>query len=101
MRLLSLLFAIILLFGCASKPHYYTSPKPVQIAATATYESNTFNLQLDGESERFLLDNNLLQQLGMGLIRQWGNVNRYAASKDSAAYQLEVNAVYQRRLSDS
>lgn len=37
----------------------------------------------------------------MGLIRQWGNVNRYAASKDSAAYQLEVNAVYQRRLSDS
>lgn len=37
MRLLSLLFAIILLFGCASKPNYYTSPKPVQIAATATY----------------------------------------------------------------
>ncbi|BAQ73274.1 lipoprotein [Pseudomonas sp. Os17] len=101
MRLLSLLFTLVLLAGCASTPDYYISPKPVQIPATATYWIDTFNLQLVGESERFLPEDKLRQQLGMELIRQLGNANRYAASKDSADYLLDVDAVYKRRLSDS
>ncbi|MGC5700181.1 hypothetical protein J4P02_08235 [Pseudomonas sp. NFXW11] len=101
MRLLSLLFSLALLVGCASTPDYYISPKPVQIPTTATYWIDTFNLQLVGESERFLPEDKLRQQLGMELIRQLGSANRYAASKESADYLLEVDAVYKRRLSDS
>ncbi|MBP5127186.1 hypothetical protein HUS96_34775, partial [Pseudomonas protegens] len=100
MRLLSLLFTLVLLAGCASTPDYYISPKPVRITATATYWIDTFNLQLVGESERFLPEDKLRQQLGMELIRQLGNANRYAATKDSADYLLDVDAVYKRRLSD-
>ncbi|MFP3681563.1 hypothetical protein SB725_31260, partial [Pseudomonas sp. SIMBA_041] len=72
-----------------------------QIPANATYWIDTFNLQLVGESERFLPEDKLRQQLGMELIRQLGNANRYATTKDSADYLLDVDAVYKRRLSDS
>ncbi|MBC2655477.1 hypothetical protein H7A76_08505 [Pseudomonas sp. MSSRFD41] len=101
MRLLSLLFTCVLLVGCASRPDYYISSKPVRIPADATYWIDHFDLQLIGESPRFLPEDKLRQQLGTELIQQLGNANRYAATKESADYLLDVEAVYKRRLSDS
>lgn len=54
MRVFTLLLALCLMAGCASKPDYYISPAPVAIPETATYWIDTFNVEVVGKNERFL-----------------------------------------------
>ncbi|POA31409.1 MULTISPECIES: hypothetical protein [unclassified Pseudomonas] len=101
MRVLALLLAILFLSGCASKPAYYISPTPVQIPATATYWIDNFDLELVGKNERFMPQDALREQLSVELINQLSSANRYATSKESADYLLDVNTVYKRRIGNS
>lgn len=101
MRMLALLLAISFLSGCASKPDYYISPTPVQIPTTATYWIDTFDVELVGKNELFMSQDALREQLSVELINQLSSANRYATSKESADYLLDVNTVYKRGIGNS
>ncbi|MCP1453529.1 MULTISPECIES: hypothetical protein [Pseudomonas] len=101
MRVFTLLLALCLMAGCASKPDYYISPAPVAIPETATYWIDTFNVEVVGKNERFLPDEKVRDQLHTDLIVRLLDGNRYASSKETADYLLDVNAVYARRIQDT
>jgi len=101
MRFLALFLAACLMAGCASKPDYYISPAPVTIPKTATYWIDTFDVEVVGKNERFLPDEKVRDQLHSDLIVRLLDGNRYAASKETADYLLDVNAVYARRIQDT
>ncbi|KAB0546671.1 hypothetical protein F7R03_29915, partial [Pseudomonas palleroniana] len=101
MRVFTLLLALCLMAGCASKPDYYISPAPVAIPETATYWIDTFNVEVVGKNERFLPDEKVRDQLHTDLIVRLLDGNRYASSKETADYLLDINAVYARRIQDT
>ncbi|ROO42627.1 hypothetical protein [Pseudomonas sp. 7SR1] len=101
MRVFALLLAACLMAGCASKPDYYISPAPLTIPKTATYWIDTFNVEVVGKNERFLPDDKVRDQLHSDLIVRLLDGNRYADSKETADYLLDVNAVYTRRIQDT
>ncbi|MCG6577374.1 hypothetical protein EGM97_22020 [Pseudomonas sp. AF32] len=101
MRFFAAILALCLMTGCASKPDYYISPNPVTIPKTATYWVDTFNVEVVGKNERFLPDEKVRDQLHSDLIVRLLDGNRYADSKETADYLLDVNAVYTRRIQDT
>lgn len=101
MRVFALLLALSFLAGCASKPEYYISPAPVTIPKTATYWLDTFDVDVVGKNERFLPDDKVRQQLGVDLIDRLLKAKRYATSKESADYLLDVDVIYTRRIQDT
>jgi hypothetical protein len=101
MRVFATLLALFLMAGCASKPDYYISPAPVAIPKTATYWIDTFNVEVAGKNERFLSDEKIRDKLHTDLIVRLLDGNRYASSKESADYLLDINAVYARRIQDT
>ncbi|WP_260957083.1 hypothetical protein [Pseudomonas citri] len=101
MRAFAAILAFCLLAGCASKPDYYISPTPVTIPKTATYWIDTFNVEVVGKNERFLPDEKVREQLHTDLIGRLSEDNRYASSKETADYLLDVNSVYTRRIQDT
>jgi len=101
MRVFTLLLTLCLIAGCASKPDYYISPTPVTIPSNATYWIDTFNVDVVGKNERFLPDEKVRDQLHSDLIVRLLDGNRYASSKESADYLLDINAVYARRIQDT
>ncbi|MBT2342068.1 MULTISPECIES: hypothetical protein [Pseudomonas] len=101
MRFFAPLLALCLMAGCASKPDYYVSPSPVAIPRNATYWIDTFNVEVVGKNERFLPDETVREQLNGDLVGRLLDANRYAASKATADYLLDVNAVYARRIQDT
>ncbi|WP_460132354.1 hypothetical protein [Pseudomonas sp. S1_E04] len=101
MRVFAVFLAVCLLAGCASKPDYYISPAPVTIPKTATYWLDNFDVEVVGKSERFLPDDKVRQQLGIDLVDRLLKAKRYATSKASADYLLDVNVVYTRRIQNS
>lgn len=101
MRVFAFLLAICLMAGCASKPDYYISPAPVTIPKTATYWLDTFNVEVRGESKHFMPDDKVRQELGVDLVNRLLNAKRYAASKQTADYLLDVDIVYVRHIIDS
>jgi len=101
MKVFAFFLAVALLAGCASKPDYYLSPTPVKIPATATYWIDTFDLELVGQNPRFLPQETLRQRMANQLADKLSTMGRYAATRESADYVLEVSTVYARRISDS
>ena len=101
MRAFALLLALTVLAGCASKPDYYISPASVQIPKTATYWLDTFDVDVVGKNDRFLPDDKVREQLGVDLVNRLLNAKRYATSKESADYLLDVKVVYARHFQDS
>jgi hypothetical protein len=101
MRVFALLLAFTFLAGCASQSDYYISPAPVQIPKTATYWLDTFDVDVVGQNKRFLPDDKVREQLGVDLISRLLKAKRYATSKESADYLLDVNVVYTRRIQDT
>jgi len=101
MRYFTWLVVACLMAGCASKPDYYISSVPVTIPKTATYWIDNFNVEVVGKNERFLPDEKVRDQLHSDLIVRLLDGDRYAASKESADYLLDVNAVYKRRIQDT
>lgn len=101
MRALATFLALCLLAGCASKPDYYVSPAPVAIPKTATYWIDTFNVEVVGKNERFLPDETVREQLNGDLVLRLLDANRYASSRETADYLLDVNTVYARRIQDT
>ncbi|KTC54490.1 hypothetical protein AO262_26630 [Pseudomonas fluorescens ABAC62] len=101
MRAFAVFLAVCLLAGCASKPDYYISAAPVTIPKTATYWLDTFDVEVVGKGERFLADDKVRQQLGIDLVDRLLKAKRYATSKASADYLLDVNVVYTRRIQKS
>jgi hypothetical protein len=101
MRVYALLLAVFLMAGCASKPDYYISPAPVAIPKTATYWLDNFDVEVVGKSEHFLPDAKVRQQLGIDLVDRLLKAKRYATSKASADYLLDVNVIYTRRIQNS
>ncbi|WHS60522.1 hypothetical protein [Pseudomonas sp. G2-4] len=101
MRVFALLLAACLMAGCASKPDYYISPAPVTIPETATYWVDTFNVEVVGKNERFLPDDAVREQLHSDLVGRLLDAGRYANSKETADYLLDVNTVYARRIQDT
>lgn len=101
MRLFALLLAACLMAGCASKPDYYISPAPVTIPKTATYWIDTFNVEVVGKNERFLPDDTVREQLNSDLVGRLLDAGRYASSKETADYLLDVETVYARRIQDT
>lgn len=101
MRVFSLFLALFLMVGCASKPDYYISPVPVAIPATATYWIDTFNVEVEGKNERFLSDEKVREKLQADLVARLLDGKRYASSKESADYLLDIDAVYARRIQDT
>jgi len=96
MRVVALLLAFSFLAGCASKPAYYISPAPVHIPKTATYWLDTFDVDVVGKNPRFLPDDKVREQLGVDLVNRLITAKRYATSKESADYLLDVKVVYAR-----
>lgn len=101
MRVFAVLLAAVLMAGCASKPDYYISPAPVTIPKTATYWLDNFDVEVVGKNERFLPDDKVRQQLGVDLVDRLLKAKRYATSKASADYLLDVSVVYTRRIQDT
>ncbi|MEN2398047.1 hypothetical protein [Pseudomonas halotolerans] len=101
MRFFAICLALCLMAGCASKPDYYISPTPVTIPTTATYWIDTFDVEVVGKNERFLPDEKVREQLHTDLIGRLLEDNRYASSKETADYLLDVNSVYARRIQDT
>ncbi|MCS3415944.1 hypothetical protein HX875_05720 [Pseudomonas yamanorum] len=101
MRVFALLLAFSFLAGCASKPAYYISPAPVHIPKTATYWLDTFDVEVVGKNTRFLPDEKVREQLGVDLVNRLLKAKRYATSKETADYLLDVNLVYTRHIQDS
>lgn len=101
MRFLATFVVLCLLAGCASKPDYYISPAPVAIPKTATYWIDTFNVEVVGKNERFLPDETVREQLNGDLVLRLLDANRYASSRETADYLLDVNTVYARRIQDT
>ncbi|AKJ97876.1 MULTISPECIES: hypothetical protein [Pseudomonas] len=101
MRFLATFLALCFLAGCASTPDYYISPAPVAIPKTATYWIDTFNVEVVGKNERFLPDETVREQLNSDLVLRLLDANRYASSRETADYLLDVNTVYARRIQDT
>lgn len=101
MRVFALFLMACLMAGCASKPDYYISPAPVTIPKTATFWLDNFDVEVVGKNERFLPDDKVRQQLGVDLVDRLLKAKRYATSKASADYVLDVSVVYTRRIQDS
>ncbi|SDV07903.1 hypothetical protein [Pseudomonas mucidolens] len=101
MRVFALLLALSFLAGCASKPDYYISPAPVSIPKTATFWVDTFDVEVVGQNPRFLPDAKVREQLGVDLVERLLKAKRYATSKASADYLLDVDIVYTRHIADS
>ncbi|MBT2294928.1 hypothetical protein [Pseudomonas fluorescens] len=101
MRFFALFLALCLMAGCASKPDYYVSATPVTIPHTATFWIDTFDVEVVGKNERFLPDEKVREQLHTDLISRLLEDNRYASSKETADYLLDVNSVYARRIQDT
>lgn len=101
MRFFAVLLAICLMAGCASKPEYYISPAPVTIPKTATYWLDTFDVDVVGKNERFMPDDKVRQQLGVDLVDRLLKAKRYATSKATADYVLDVDVIYTRRIQDT
>ncbi|MCR4540399.1 hypothetical protein NUV89_18605 [Pseudomonas sp. 18.1.10] len=101
MRVLAVFIAACLMAGCASKPAYYVSPAPVTIAKTATYWVDTFNVEVGGKSKHFMTDDKVRNELGVDLVDRLLKAKRYATSKESADYLLDVDIVYVRHIIDS
>ncbi|WP_338497268.1 hypothetical protein V5F23_00710 [Pseudomonas sp. WP18] len=101
MRFLATFLALCFLAGCASTPDYYISPAPVAIPKTATYWIDTFNVEVVGRNERFLPDETVREQLNSDLVLRLLDANRYASSRETADYLLDVNTVYARRIQDT
>ncbi|NVZ20923.1 hypothetical protein HX794_14890 [Pseudomonas costantinii] len=101
MRAFAVFLAVCLMAGCASKPDYYISPAPVTIPKTATYWLDTFDVGVKGQNERFLPDDKVRQQLGIDLVDRLLKAKRYATSKASADYILDVDVIYARRIQDT
>ncbi|MFL6878745.1 hypothetical protein ACJ6YJ_28310 [Pseudomonas marginalis] len=101
MRMFAVFLVACLMAGCASKPEYYISPAPVTISKTATYWLDTFNVEVKGKSKHFMSDDKVRQELGVDLVNRLLKAKRYATSKDSADYLLDVDVVYVRHIIDS
>lgn len=101
MRVFAVFLAACLMAGCASKPDYYISPAPVTIPKTATYWLDNFDVEVRGKNERFLPDDKVRQQLGVDLIDRLLKAKRYATSKASADYILDMDVIYARRIQDT
>ncbi|MBC3955077.1 hypothetical protein [Pseudomonas triticifolii] len=101
MRFAALPLIIACVAGCASTPDYYISPAPVSIPKTATYWVDSFKLKLEGERELFMSREQLEDGIRLKLIERLQQANRYASTKESADYLLDVDSVYRRRLGDS
>ncbi|WP_025855470.1 hypothetical protein [Pseudomonas sp. CHM02] len=101
MRVFAVFLAACLMAGCASKPDYYISPAPVTIPKTATYWLDNFDVEVRGKNERFLPDDKVRQQLGVDLIDRLLKAKRYATSKVSADYILDMDVIYARRIQDT
>lgn len=101
MRAAILMLIIACVTGCASKPDYYVSPTPVYISATATYWVESFKIALEGENDRFLSRAQLEEGLELELINQLKQAHRYATTKESADYLLDITGLYKRRIGDS
>jgi hypothetical protein len=101
MRAFAVFLCVCLLAGCASKPEYYISPAPVTIPKTATYWLDTFDVEVEGQNDRFMSDDKVREQLGIDLINRLLKAKRYATSKASADYLLDVKVVYKRLIQDT
>ncbi|CRM62411.1 hypothetical protein [Pseudomonas sp. 58 R 12] len=101
MRLFAVFLAACLMAGCASKPAYYISPAPVTIPKTATYWVDTFDVEVGGKSKHFMPDDKVRQELGVDLVNRLLNAKRYATSKETADYLLDVDIVYVRHIIDT
>ncbi|EPN45786.1 hypothetical protein [Pseudomonas syringae] len=101
MRAAFLLLMIACVTGCASKPDYYVSPTPVYISHTATYWVESFKIDLEGENDRFLSKVQVEDGLELELINQLKQAHRYATTKESADYLLDIAGLYKRRIGDS
>lgn len=101
MRVFAVFLAAVLLAGCASKPDYYISPAPVTIPKTATYWLDNFDVEVKGKNDRFLPDDKVRQQLGIDLVDRLLKAKRYATSKASADYLLDMDVIYARRIQDT
>ena len=91
MRAFAVFLIAGLMAGCASKPAYYISPAPVTIPKTATYWVDTFNVEVGGKSKHFMPDDKVRKELGVDLVDRLLKAKRYATSKESADYLLEVD----------
>lgn len=101
MRIFALLLALSFLAGCASKPPYYISPAPVTIPKTATFWVDTFDVKVVGQGRIFMSDAKVREQLGVDLVDRLLKAKRYASSKQTADYLLDVDIVYVRHILDS
>lgn len=101
MRAFAVFLAVCLLAGCASKPAYYISPAPVTIPKTATYWVDTFDVEVGGKSKHFMTDDKVRQELGVDLVNRLLKAKRYATSKATADYWLDVDIVYVRHIIDT
>ncbi|ONH54217.1 hypothetical protein SAMN04490182_5672 [Pseudomonas cedrina] len=101
MRVFAAFLAVCLLAGCASKPQYYISPAPVTIPKTATYWVDTFDVEVGGKSKHFMADDNVRKALGVDLVERLLKAKRYATSKETADYLLDVDIVYVRHIVDT
>ncbi|WP_417695472.1 hypothetical protein [Pseudomonas sp.] len=101
MRVFAIFLALCFVAGCASKPDYYVSATAVTIPKTATFWIDTFDVEVVGKNDRFLPDEKVREQLHTDLIGRLLEDNRYASSKETADYLLDVNSVYARRIQDT
>ena len=101
MRAFAVFLIAGLMAGCASKPAYYISPAPVTIPKTATYWVDTFNVEVGGKSKHFMPDDKVRKELGVDLVDRLLKAKRYATSKESADYLLDVDIVYVRHIIDT